>query len=71
MERLHALLADHETRPQSLCKRPEFGTPTSKTVFWCVADVTAGRVRYGRGNPWDSVMQEYVFEEYPGREAAA
>jgi isopenicillin-N N-acyltransferase like protein len=71
MDRLRELLADHETKPQSLCKHPEFGTPRSKTVFWCVADVTDGRIRYGRGNPCDSVSQEYVFEEYPGREAAA
>jgi isopenicillin-N N-acyltransferase-like protein len=71
MDRLRELLADHATKPQSLCKHPEFGTPTSKTVFWCVADVTDGRIRYGRGNPCDSVAQEYLFEEYPGREAAA
>ena len=71
MDRLRELLSDHQTRPQSLCKHPEFGTPTSKTVFWCVADVTDGRVRYGRGNPCDSVAQEYVFDPYAGREAAA
>jgi isopenicillin-N N-acyltransferase like protein len=71
IERMRELLADHETRPHSLCKHPEFGTPTSKTVFWCVADVTAGRIVYGRGNPCDSVAQEYVFEEWPGRAAAA
>jgi hypothetical protein len=71
VDRLRELLSDHQTRPQSLCKHPEFGTPTSKTVFWCVADVTDGRVRYGRGNPCDSIAQEYVFESYAGREAAA
>ena len=71
MDRLRELLSDHETRPQSLCKHPEFGTPTSKTVFWCVADVTDGRIRFGRGNPCDSVAQEYLFESYAGREAAA
>jgi isopenicillin-N N-acyltransferase-like protein len=71
MDRMRELLADHETKPQSLCKHPEFGTPTSKTVFWCVADVTDGRIVFGRGNPCDSVAQEYVFEEWPGREAAA
>src|SRR6266566_44048 len=70
MDRLRELLSDHQTRPQSLCKHPGFGTPTSKTVFWCVADVTDGRVRYGRGNPCDSIAQEYVFESYAGREAA-
>src|SRR2546427_1456345 len=42
MDRLRELLSDHETRPPSLCKHPEFGTPRSKTVFWCVADVTDG-----------------------------
>jgi isopenicillin-N N-acyltransferase like protein len=71
MDRLRELLADHETKPQSLCKHPEFGTPTSKTVFWCVVDVSDGRIRYGRGNPCDSVAQEYAFEAYPGREVAA
>jgi isopenicillin-N N-acyltransferase like protein len=71
MARLRALLADHATKPDSLCKHPEFGTPTSKTVFWCVADVTDGQIAYGRGNPGDSIAQEYVFDEWPGREAAA
>jgi isopenicillin-N N-acyltransferase like protein len=71
MDRMRTLLSDHATKPDSLCKHPEFGTPTSKTVFWCVADVTEGRIRYGRGNPCDSVIQEYVFDAYPGREEAA
>jgi hypothetical protein len=59
--RLREMLADHETRPDSLCKHPEFGTPTSKTVFWCVADVTEGRIEFGRGNPCDSTTQTYAF----------
>jgi len=67
---MRVMLADHETKPQSLCKHPEFGTPTSKTVFWCVADVTAGRIVYGRGNACDSVAQTYAFDEWPGRDAA-
>ena len=33
----------------------------SKTVFWCIADVTEGTVRYGRGNPCDSREQHYAF----------
>ena len=32
-----------------------------KTVFWCVADVTAGEITYGRGNPCDSEPQVYRF----------
>jgi isopenicillin-N N-acyltransferase like protein len=62
-ERLRELLADHETRPDSLCKHPEFGTPDSKTVFWCVADVTEGRITFGRGNPCDSQAQTYSFAD--------
>lgn len=61
---LRALLADHETKPDSLCRHPEFGAPDVKTVFWCVADVTEGRITFGRGNPCDSRTQEYVFADY-------
>jgi hypothetical protein len=32
-----------------------------KTVFWCVADVTAGKITYGRGTPCDSEPQVYRF----------
>lgn len=63
-ERLRQLLADHESRPDSLCRHPEFGTPESKTVFWCVADVTEGRITFGRGNPCDSQAQTYAFDDY-------
>ena len=65
--RLRELLSDHETKPDSLCKHTEW-TEHSKTVFWCVADVTEGRVEFGHGNPCDSVAQEYVFETYPDRD---
>ena len=63
-EGLRELLADHETRPDSLCRHPEFGVPDAKTVFWCVADVTEGRITFGRGNPCDSRAQEYAFADY-------
>ena len=63
-ERLRELLADHETKPDSLCRHPELGAPDSKTVFWCVADVTEGRITFGRGNPCDSQAQEYAFSDY-------
>ena len=53
---LRAALADHE----ALCRHGE-GAKVVKTVFWCVADVTAGEVTYGRGNPCDSVAQTYRF----------
>lgn len=64
---LRAMLADHEGTPNEICRHPENGHPTLKTVFWCIADVTEGRILYGRGNPCASVQQEYVFTEYPGR----
>ncbi len=57
---LRAMLSDHENAPDSVCRHPEFGSE-SKTVFWCVADVTEMRIAYGRGNPCDSKAQEYSF----------
>ena len=44
----------HRARRHSLCRHPEHGSQ-SKTVFWCIADVTEGSVTYGRGNPCDSL----------------
>jgi isopenicillin-N N-acyltransferase like protein len=63
MDGLQAMLADHEGAPDSICRHPQ-GEATTETAFWCVADVTAGTVRFGRGNPCDSMAQEYVFEPY-------
>ena len=50
---LRAWLSDHDGAPDSICRHPvpEPGGSRTKTVFWCLADVTAGEVRYGRGNP--------------------
>ena len=53
-------LSDHTGAPDSLCRHIEDGA-SSKTVFWCIADVTEGTVRYGRGNPCDSREQRYAF----------
>jgi hypothetical protein len=44
---LLATLADHATRP-SICRHAD-GADGTVTVFWCLADVTAGEIRYGRG----------------------
>ncbi len=61
---LRAWLSDHAGAPDSICRHP--GAPAIhatgaapgtdngsrvKTVFWAIADVTAGEVAYGRGNP--------------------
>ena len=46
---LLAALSDHATSP-SVCRHDD-GAESSVTVFWCLADVTAGEIRYGRGNP--------------------
>jgi isopenicillin-N N-acyltransferase-like protein len=46
-EQLAACLADHATAP-SICRHAD-GAEGSVTVFWCLADVTAGDVAYGRG----------------------
>jgi len=63
-EVLRGILSDHENPPNEVCRHPEWGHPESKTVFWCTADVTAGRVAFGRGNPCDSMEQEYAFAGY-------
>ncbi len=63
-EILRGILSDHENQPNEVCRHPDRGHPTSKTVFWCVADVTEGRISFGRGNPCDSMAQEYVFADY-------
>ena len=57
---LRQALCDHTGAPDSLCRHTEHGA-ASKTVFWCLADVTEGTVRYGRGNPCDSREQRYAF----------
>ena len=46
---LLAAISDHATTP-SICRHDD-GVETSVTCFWCLADVTAGEIRYGRGNP--------------------
>lgn len=58
---LRRALQDHTGAPHALCRHPEDGS-SSKTVFWCVADVTVGAITYGRGNPCNSVEQRYEFD---------
>ena len=58
--RLRTILSDHENGRDALCRHGHaLGDP--QTVFWCVADVTARTVIYGRGNPCDSEAQLYAF----------
>jgi isopenicillin-N N-acyltransferase-like protein len=57
VERLRAILSDHEGHPDSLCRH----SGESQTVFWCIADVSDGVVIYGPGNPCTSEAQEYRF----------
>ena len=64
METLRGFLSDHENAPDSLCRHPHPGPHDSITCFWCVADVTDGVIRYGRGNPCDSTQQEFLFADY-------
>jgi isopenicillin-N N-acyltransferase-like protein len=58
---LRCALQDHTGAPHTLCRHLEHGAQ-SKTVFWCLADVTEGAVTYGRGNPCDSLEQRYAFD---------
>jgi isopenicillin-N N-acyltransferase-like protein len=64
-EMLRGFLSDHQNAPDSICRHPERDGGDSKTVFWVIADVTEGRISYGRGNPCDSREQVYSFEPYP------
>jgi isopenicillin-N N-acyltransferase like protein len=58
---LRQALSDHTGAPDSLCRHLGEGSE-SKTVFWCIADVTEGEITYGRGNPCDSADQRYAFD---------
>ena len=60
-ESLVAMLSDHENAPDSLCRHPVPGNST-KTVFWCVTDMSDGRITYGLGNPCASVPQMFQLE---------
>ena len=51
------VLSDHDNAPDSLCRHGE--SKDARTVFWCVADVTAGSVRYGPGPPCASKSTLY------------
>ena len=62
---LRSWLADHDGAPDSICRHPAAGAAApldaspiaplvegaTMTAFWTLADVTAGRILYGRGNP--------------------
>lgn len=58
---MREMLADHAGAPDCLCRHPDRYGGEGKTVFWCVADVTARTITFGRGNPCDSRAQEYAF----------
>ncbi len=62
-EGLREILSDHEHAPDSLCRHAGQDAAGSVTCFWCVADVTDMRVTFGRGNPCDSVAQEFAFAD--------
>jgi isopenicillin-N N-acyltransferase like protein len=57
--RLREILSDHEGS-EALCRHGSFAGD-AQTAFWCVADVTARTVMYGRGNPCDSEAELYAF----------
>lgn len=57
--RMREILSDHESS-EPLCRHGS-GPGDAQTAFWCVADVTARTIMYGRGNPCDSEAELYVF----------
>ncbi|MCJ7710310.1 MAG: C45 family peptidase [Chloroflexi bacterium] len=58
-EQLLAAISDHATSP-SICRHDD-GSETSATAFWCLADVTAGEIRYGLGAPCKGLEARYRF----------
>lgn len=56
---LRAALADHATEP-AICRHPESDSQVA-TAFWCIADVTAGEVRFGLGNPCEPGEERFSF----------
>lgn len=65
-EALREILSDHANAPDSLCRHPEIHGGEVATAFWCIADVSAMQVTFGRGNPCDSQAQTYAFEAANG-----
>jgi len=59
-ERLRGWLADHATEP-AICRHERSGVDGSVTVFWCLADVTAGEISYGLGRPCQPGEERYRF----------
>lgn len=58
-ERLRAALSDHDTTPP-VCRHGE-DPAEGRTVFWCLADVTAGVITYGLGPPCESRATTHRF----------
>ena len=59
---LMTILSDHENGPDAICRHLADGDQDgTKTVFWCLADVTGREIRYGIGNPCRSRAQSYTF----------
>lgn len=56
---MRAALSDHGSSP-AICRHAADGA-RSRTAFWCVADVTAGDIRFGLGPPCHSIEQRYGF----------
>jgi len=53
------ILRDHANAPNSICGHGR--ADGTKTVFWCLADIAARRIEYGRGTPCTSSAQVYAF----------
>jgi len=63
-ETLREFLSDHDNAPDCICRHSDRYGGESKTAFWVIADVTDGRITYGRGNPCESEAQAYEFKPY-------
>jgi hypothetical protein len=57
---LRTALSDHATNP-SICRHGD-GSESTVTVFWCLADVTAGEITLGRGRPCEGREGTWRFD---------
>jgi isopenicillin-N N-acyltransferase-like protein len=63
VERLQAILRDHQERPESICRHPNPELPQDEryeTVVSIIMDLHAGRMQAAPGPPCTEVFQEHV-----------
>jgi hypothetical protein len=61
VEQIRSILADHDG-PEPICRHAR-SPQEMETVFWAIADLSAGEVEFGIGAPCESEVRRYRFSE--------